>query len=284
MCLVPLMQIIYLDTNIWNKLFEQNAGPDRLLNALNARNANLAISGQTVYELAKTFAKAPEKAIKLFQYLKPYVERGVIFARDNMEQLHGEVDALMNGSSGVAAFCAPNEREYGELKAEVDRLAQGIFDQQAQQFIANRQQFAATTRSDQKIHFDDKPETKARLQAVSSDQLPTWLDQEVVTNIGAAILTDHLRRIYSNVPTATASQVAQTLLHIPQSRIAKGIVRADLYYNWRCANRDSNPPDLVDDMYHVLNASYCSVYATAEARQDAYASLLLSRWTRGRDL
>ena len=33
-------------------------------------------------------------------------------------------------------------------------------------------------------------------------------------------------------------------------------------------------------MYHVLNATYTDVYATAEDGQKEYASLLLSRWTR----
>jgi hypothetical protein len=36
----------------------------------------------------------------------------------------------------------------------------------------------------------------------------------------------------------------------------------------------------MDDIYHVLNATYCDMYATAEAGQKEYASLLLSGWTR----
>jgi hypothetical protein len=33
-------------------------------------------------------------------------------------------------------------------------------------------------------------------------------------------------------------------------------------------------------MYHVLNATYTDVYATAEGGQKEYAWLLQSRWTR----
>jgi len=40
--------------------------------------------------------------------------------------------------------------------------------------------------------------------------------------------------------------------------------------------RESVPKDLIDDMYHVLNAVYCDVYATAERRQAEYASLILA--------
>ena len=56
--------------------------------------------------------------------------------------------------------------------------------------------------------------------------------------------------------------------------------RADLYYNWRCAHRGSNRPDLIDNMFHVLNATYCDVYVSKEKNQLEYVGLLLSRATR----
>ena len=56
-------------------------------------------------------------------------------------------------------------------------------------------------------------------------------------------------------------------------------MRAEVYYNWRCAHRGSNPSDLLDDMYHVLNAAYCDVYATNEAKQADYFDILLGTST-----
>jgi hypothetical protein len=76
------------------------------------------------------------------------------------------------------------------------------------------------------------------------------------------------------VPDTTA------LLANPRFRFSRGVVRADLYYNWRCANRGSNPPDLIDDMFHVLNATYCDVYATKDKKQLEYAGLMLTADTR----
>lgn len=82
--------------------------------------------------------------------------------------------------------------------------------------------------------------------------------------------------MYEGLSAETALRTSHDLLRIPASRIAKGIVRADLYFNWRCANRGSTPNDLTDDLYHVLNASYCGFYVTAEPKQAEYASLLLN--------
>jgi hypothetical protein len=53
-------------------------------------------------------------------------------------------------------------------------------------------------------------------------------------------------------------------------------VRSNLYSNWRAANRGSNPADLLDDVLHVLQAIYCEIYATGEAKQAEYASLILT--------
>jgi hypothetical protein len=49
---------------------------------------------------------------------------------------------------------------------------------------------------------------------------------------------------------------------------------------FRLAQISPNSKDLVDDMYQVLNASYCAVYATAEPGQAEYASLLLTDMTQ----
>lgn len=274
------LQTIYPDTNIWNRLFEQNVDPQTFLNELRKRNTTLAISGQIVYELGRTFLKQPQKGKDLFAYVKQYVDAGIMFVRDNMDQLDAEVEALHKNTPYVIAFYKPEGDGYRKLKTEVDKLAQGIFDERAHHHINNRQQFSQVTRADQKTHFDDKPEMKGRLKLISDSQLPEWLHSESLSHSGAAILSHHLLRGYTGLDADTAAQVSATLISIPPSRISKGLVRADLYYNWRCANRGSNPPDLVDDMYHVLNSSYCDIYATAEPGQAAYASLLLNGRTK----
>jgi hypothetical protein len=130
---------IYSDTNLWNRLFDQKVAPQRLLGELNCKSANLALSGQIIYELAKTFVSAPQRAQELFRYLQQYVDGGIVCAHDNMELLHQEVSAMNTGAPALA-FYGP--LEFSALKVEVRKLAQGIFDEPAQLFITNRNQFA----------------------------------------------------------------------------------------------------------------------------------------------
>lgn len=154
----------YLDTNMWNRLHEQRIDVQLFHPALQKRGAGLAVSGQTLCELARTFEKNPQKGIELFQYLKGYIDLGIIAAHDNMEQLHGEIRALNTGETDVIVFYG--RTEYAEFQTEVDKLAQGIFDETAQTFIAGRRHFAKTSRADQVSHFTVRSELKDRLNSV----------------------------------------------------------------------------------------------------------------------
>jgi hypothetical protein len=264
---------IYLDTNLWNRLLDQEVEPQPLLRDLLAEGANLAVSSQALYELARTFEKNSARAQELFSYLKVYLDAGIIAAHDNPQQLQGEVRALHARADAVVAFYG--QPEYKEMRAEVDKLAQGVVDGRAQEFITGRAQFSKDTRSDQRAHFDARKDARDRLAAITEQQLPTWLQSESLKPRGTAILAGQIKRIYDDMSDEAAIATAHYLLRIPQSRISRGLVRAGLYYDWRFANRGSNPRDLIDDVYHVLNASYCSVYATADSGQASYASLLL---------
>jgi hypothetical protein len=93
---------------------------------------------------------------------------------------------------------------------------------------------------------------------------------------GQRILAGDIMRIYPDAPPSEVFRYAGALLANPRFRFARGVVRADLYYNWRCAHRGSNRPDLIDDMFHVLNATYCDIYVTKEKNQLEYAGLLLT--------
>jgi hypothetical protein len=271
-------RLIYLDTNLWNRLLDQHANPTALLSGLEQSGSSLALSGQTVYELARTFQSAPERGKELFRYVRAYVDAGIVGAYDNKDLLRAEVKALYDDAGSVVAYYS--QADYDALKAEVGKLSEGIVDQQAQTFVSERMAFTKETRKGQKTIMEKRPDMRARLLAIPEDRLTAWLDQEVSGDDGAIILMSHLMHIFESAKEDAAYSTALGLLQHPASRMAKAVVRFDLYSAWRCAHRGSNPRDLLDDMYHVLNAAYCDVYATADAGQMSYAPVLLNQWTR----
>lgn len=107
---------LYLDTNMWNRLHAQRVDARYFHSALLKHGASLAVSGQTLCELARTFEKNPQKATELFKCLKGYVDLGIIGAHDNMEQLHGEIRALNTGETQVVAFYSPGNTRSSRQK------------------------------------------------------------------------------------------------------------------------------------------------------------------------
>ena len=118
------------------------------------------------------------------------------------------------------------------------------------------------------------------LQCVTRSGLQQWMESETETPRGVTLLAEKITAQFSGARFEEALSWAAGLLASPACRLARGLVRADLYYNWRCAHRGSLPGDLYHDMYHVLNATYCDVYATKESRQEEYAGLLLTPRTK----
>lgn len=275
---MAIQTLIYLDTNLWNRLLDLNVDPSALLSRLERCDSSLALSGQSVYELAMTFQNSEERGIKIFRYLKAYVDAGIVGAYDNLDLLRAEVQALYAHADSVIAYYNP--ADYDALKVEVAKLADGIVDQRAQSFLSKRKELAKAGRQEPKTHLEQRPDMKARLLAVPENGLVAWLDEQVSGEVGTALLIGHLNNVYESASADAAKSTAQGLLQHPASRTAKALVRADLYLHWRCARRGSNPRDLPDDVYHVLNATYCDVYATADSGQKEYVALLLSRWTR----
>lgn len=272
-------KLIYLDTMMWNRLADQSVDPVRLINKLHDHQSGLALSELVLFELARTFKTNPRRGCVLFGAMKLYTDSGITAVYDNLKQLHSEV-ALMNGyANGVVVFYSP--ADYALMCAEIDKLSQGIVDERAKSFIAGREEFAKSSRTDQRAHTTNTPEVADRLRGIPKAELGEWLDSEVQTDTGRLMLAGHMMRPFEGkLSEALALQNASALLAIPQSRMAKSLVKADLYYNWRCANGGSVPSDLIADMYHVVNAAYCHVYATAEDDQTKYASLLLTDSTK----
>lgn len=272
--------LIYPDTNIWNRLCKQGEAPDKVLSILSASGATLVLSPHTIYELVRTFTgsrpTSKEQAVKLFSYIKVFLDAGIPGSKQLMNLVGDEGVAFGQGHTSIDPLLGDDDRK--ELCQEVDRLAAGNLEQRVPDFIVKRMAFAAETREDQKNHFDDHEKLKEHLRKVAETDLPIWLPLETMTASGLTIISDHLERI-SGAPGPDQSW-SLAFLRSAVSVASKGVVRADMYYNWRAANRGSNPKDLMDDMLHVLQAIYCHYYVTEEPKQSQYASLLLTPATR----
>jgi hypothetical protein len=266
---------IYLDTNCWNDLYDQNVDAQNFKRRLASRGSSLVLGIHILYEVGKSSDEA--RRARLFTYLKHFVEPPSICALDNMQILQTETAALASGES-VDPFL--NKMHKMSLIQELESLSKGELSKEATYFIGERINFAKNTRLNQAQHLQNRGDIKDKLKAVSPEALEHWLLRESMGPAGAALLARQLERVFPELSENATIERALALLTPPARRFARGVVRADLYYNWRCATRGSNPKDLIEDMYHVLNSVYCDFYATGDIRQEEYARLLLTSNTK----
>jgi hypothetical protein len=273
---------IYLDTNLWNTLCDQDVDADHLGTLLAAKNATLVISHQAVYELARTFLTSRDTAVergrRLFACLSKFLQLKIPCTKEIANLLEAEMRSLQTPVSVVDPFISA--ANYDELRKEVEKLAAGTFDEQMSKFVAVRSALSSVNRAGPAQQLDLRTDMKQRLTSVPLTNLEEWLQVETLAHLGVLLLSEKITSIFPEAPPGEAVEWAKDLVASPGCRLAKGLVRADLYYNWRRAHRGSNPKDLYDDMYHVLNALYCDVYATKEPKQEEYARFLLTADTR----
>lgn len=261
---------LYLDTILWNLLCDQDVEPIILVESLASKNASLAFSFHTVYELARTTTES--RRIQLFSYFRRFLGLSPDCMKQIPDALMAETRAFQDGLRTIDPLASADE--CGFVREEVDKLSRGLLEDRVKQFIEQRTQHSEAQRTQQKDHLSRRADIQEKLAAVSAERLESWIPSQALTPSGADILYSHFERMTLQRPTR---DFCLALLTSPVGNVARGIVRADLYYNWRCATRGSNRFDLMDDMLHVLQATYCDIYATAEAKQSEYASLLLAR-------
>jgi len=212
---LPNLETKFVAANSLISLPEQLA----LLSRLDRSGASLALSGQTIYELARTFHASPERGKALFRYVKIYVDAGIVGAYDNIMLLKAEVDALYANGDSVVAYYSP--ADYSALVAEVAKLTLGIVDNRARAFVSNRVASAKTLWANQRVLFTSRPDMRTVLLAVSKEGLAAWLNEQMLGDAGATILAGHLINIYRSTDRDAARSTAQGLLEHVASRIAK---------------------------------------------------------------
>lgn len=277
-----LRQLVYLDTNLWNTLCDQGVNPARIAERLAEKDASLTLGNEAVYEMAKTFRDSGDagraRGIALFSYIYRYLSERIPLVRVNMELLAAEMWALQQGSSAPETLLSHDD--YETTRVEIEKLARGEMSERVREHIDTRVMSAAAIRSGQIAFLKESPDVKRQLTAVSPQQLPQWLERELRTQAAGEHLAAQIKEYFPEATTLETKEWAYALLASPVGRVSKAIVRRTLYYNWRCAHRESVGKDVYFDSNHILNANYADVYATKEPRQAEYAGLLLTPATR----
>lgn len=271
------MRTIYLDTVIWNRLLDQKVDAGKIVSALKIKNKMLVLGTEAIYEMAKSHRTNPGRCKDLFSYIKTYTDIGISCPLPNPNILRSELDFALSGSRSIEIML--NSEDHKNMKEEVNKLSNGVLDNRVRDFIRDRQRLAANVRAAMSAQYQTSSLLKKRLSGISVSGLEGWMRKEIL-RLGRQILKNHFKELFPEFPEKRLTFIAKRLLADSWFRLANAVVRADLYTNWRIANTESMPRDLLPDLDHIVTATYFDVYATAEAQQAKYAPLILKRATK----
>jgi hypothetical protein len=274
-----MLKRIYLDTNIWDQLCDQNVNPKGFLDALASKGFTLVISFHTVYEMGRMFASTEPQVIargrQICAYVCQYLDLGMPCVKEFWEVIVSEAYAFENNLSEIDPMATPEQ--CATTRQEVDKLSNGIIDERVRPFLDQRLEFAKDTREQQQSHIENRAQLKEHLNKTEEADLAQWMEKETFTPEGVNTLYQKFIKRIGSGPTP---EYILHLLMFPLAEASRASVRGDLYYNWHCAEHGGIRLDLLDDILHLLEAVYCDLYISEDKSQARYGPLILTPRTR----
>jgi hypothetical protein len=261
---------VYLETPLWNELCDQGVDADWLLNALQERASCIVISTQLVCELAGTFKSTRfedpfRRGRQLFSYLQRFTTARIPCLKMNNQLLQDEALLACGLSNGFNALLST--ADYDQMVAQIEKLSNGVFEPIAEEFLKSRKALARDSRTEVREFVSSRPELRSRCSEVSFGEFI----RSVHPIDRFKVLRGHLSKEFPDTELDILNQVTTVLLRYPGFRVAHAMLRADMYTTWRTACAGSLARDVQDDCYHLVNSSYCDVYATKDKPQSQYA-------------
>ena len=274
------MAHIYLDTNLWNISCDQELDPQVLLRRLDQEGSTLVLSLNAIDELSRTFLRPDswQRAKKLFLHLDEYLKSGLrCFTKENPELLKAEMWAFQGVANSQKFLASEDVAKIGDL---VSKYASGDLPEGCLDGLTVQTRLAQHERLKTASNLLVQSALASELAAIEESDFPIWAEQQLQSATAIRLMGEKLSALFPAVTAIELYEWSNALIK-NRSRIATAMLKADFYYNWRCARRGSNRKDLLDDLSHVINASYCDVYATEETNQSQYARLILDSTAGG---
>lgn len=245
------MQKAFLEANAINHFLEEKISGKEARAILSCHGYSPVIGLHVVYELAQTFlsGKSDDTARKLFEVVRdldPEISEKteVVLKREYTKYLHG--------TEVVCFLCGDRE---ADARQEIIRLSNGIFDDNARNFIATRREcfkrdHPATGQANVNLFRDEPPNEKLR----SFEDVCKYYENGI-----PELIEQILKGIASPIQ---ALDMADKLNNFP---LLKSVVMANLYLIFIAIVHKNTPAtDKVDDHRHIIEASYCDVFVTEE--------------------
>lgn len=250
------MQKVYIETSVINRAFSESITGNDIAIYLDTLGFQPTIGTHTIYELAKTYLEPNSilKAQQLFSILLE-LEASIIPPTDKL--FKKEIMKLRTGAAVLPFLDTLNQ---SSTRQEIHKLANGIFDSKAQEFIKNREKFHRTNNP---IIYRDFLDHINKVKSYGTDILKNIRTFEDVVSYFKNQIPDLIVKILKGkVSKYEAVELFHRLDSFPALRSA---VRANIDLCFICIVHNTHPgSDRKDDNRHIVDSSYSKGIVTGD--------------------
>ena len=260
------MNTVYIETSAVNQAHAESITGQEIVGAVADCGYRPAIGIHTIYELARTFLDPHQrkKGSQLFSILRDI--DGVIVPPTGM-LLEQEIIGLRTGSAVLPILDSDNQTS---TRFEIEKLARGIFDATAEEFIANREN---ERRTNEPLENEEYLNHVRQVNRDNPNEYRNIRTFEDILRYFEKDVPESIERILrGRVSRSESRELSQRLNSFPSLR---SVVRANQYFCFIVIRNEIHPAyDRVDDFRHVIDASYCAAFLTNDGQLARTASYI----------
>lgn len=258
------MKKVYFDSNIYSEIIRRDIKSEQIRSILSEKKLQLIISSLNMFEIASCWKSGDpsdiEQGIKRFKLIKELLPCRFLNTIHNI--LLMEIDKAINNAN-ISPFCENQGK--ADFEREINKLAQGIYDNNARTFIENRW---AGKRNDIKRKTSELTENESIFK--SADQFQEFFVKN--DSLQQLIVEDLIYERVMKIPNRHRRKTAEKILC--KSRkfpMIISVVKANLFLDFRALKFGNCSHDTLDDLKHLINASYTDVFVTGDNKLYNYS-------------
>ncbi len=173
-----------------------------------------------------------------------------------------EIDKAINNSN-FSPFCEGTEKV--SFENEINKLAQGIYDDKAKSFINDKWE---GKRAD--IQKKVSELNGNRDMFVFADDFQTFVDRnkKIQQFMAEGLIFERVL----DIPNRYRKKMAKKILRNPDKfPLIVTLIKANLFLNFRALKFRACSHDTLDDLKHLINASYTDVFVTGDGKLYNYS-------------